>query len=119
MYYRGSAAAVIVYDITKQVRLSACLLPMVSALLGPRFDVKPTASAVASVGLRFAAPPEVIWSDPPAQQGHPELVEMNFTAKKQQLAALSSGQKFCRLHVTDLKPIIFKLAYNLVFALKD
>lgn len=82
---------------------------MVSALLGPRFDVKPTALAVASAGLRFAAPPEVIWSNPPAQQGHPELVEMNFTAKKpQQLAALSTRQKFCCLHVTDLKPIIFK-----------
>lgn len=47
MYYRGSAAAVIVYDITKQVRLSAHLLPIVSTLLGPRVDVKPAASEVA------------------------------------------------------------------------
>lgn len=43
MYYRGSAAAVIVYDITKQVRLPAWFLPMVTSLLGQlKFGMKLT-----------------------------------------------------------------------------
>lgn len=41
MYYRGSAAAVIVYDITKQVRPSVPFLSVLNPLLGPEVELKP------------------------------------------------------------------------------
>ena len=44
MYYRGSAAAVIVYDITKQVRPSVRFLPVLTPLLGPELELKPTSA---------------------------------------------------------------------------
>lgn len=42
MYYRGSAAAVIVYDITKQVRPLGCFLPVLTLVLGPELELNPT-----------------------------------------------------------------------------
>lgn len=42
MYYRGSAAAVIVYDITKQVRPLGCFLPGLTSLFGPELELNPT-----------------------------------------------------------------------------
>lgn len=46
MYYRGSAAAVIVYDITKQVRPPVCFSPVLTPLPGAELELKPTAAEV-------------------------------------------------------------------------
>lgn len=40
MYYRGSAAAVIVYDITKQVRFGV-FLPVLSPVFGLELELNP------------------------------------------------------------------------------
>lgn len=42
MYYRGSAAAVIVYDITKQVRPLGCFLPVLTPVFTLELELNPT-----------------------------------------------------------------------------